>query len=181
MRHSETPPATGCGSRRWKTSTGGSHWQPDAQVSKGKRESPNLGLVASQEGGKPALVAVICNPMPSIRRENESKVFFFSIKIYFQPSARSVFWLQRGCSRCNAGGDEGGRNVEDQVLIRGKCAYFNFMMSPVFRFPLILIQELFLLGRWDQMGEWLNKAQNNASTHFLLHLLKVGLQIYHHP
>merc|ERR1712037_558574 len=40
------------------------------------------------------------------------------------------------------------------------------------RYPIILIQELFLLGRWDQMDEWLKKAQNNASTHFLLHLLK---------
>ena len=55
------------------------------------------------------------------------------------------------------------------------------MMAPFFRFPIILIQELFLLGRWDQMDEWLKKAQNNASTHFLLHLLKVGLQICPHP
>ena len=52
-----------------------------------------------------------------------------------------------------------------------------FMMSPFLRYPIILIQELFLLGLWDQMDEWLKKAQSNASTHFLLHLLKVGLQI----
>ena len=45
------------------------------------------------------------------------------------------------------------------------------------RYPLILIQELFLLGRWDLMDEWLTRAQNNASSHFLLHLLKVGLRI----
>ena len=42
------------------------------------------------------------------------------------------------------------------------------------RYPLILIQELFLLGRWDQMDEWLAKAGSNSSTHFLLHLLKVS-------
>ena len=30
------------------------------------------------------------------------------------------------------------------------------------------------------MDEWLNKAQKNASTHFLLHLLKVGSDTYHH-
>jgi len=40
------------------------------------------------------------------------------------------------------------------------------------RYPLILIQELFLLGRWNQMDEWLAKAGSNSSTHFLLHLLK---------
>ena len=58
------------------------------------------------------------------------------------------------------------------------CPHLYFMMSPFFRFPIILIQELFLLGRWDEMDEWLRKAQNNASTHFLLHLLKVGYKIY---
>ena len=49
------------------------------------------------------------------------------------------------------------------------------------RYPLILIQELFLLGRWDLMDEWLSKAQNNASSHFLLHLLKVGFRITPNP
>ena len=49
------------------------------------------------------------------------------------------------------------------------------------RYPLILIQELFLLGRWDLMDKWLTKAQNNASSHFLLHLLKVGFRITPNP
>ena len=138
----------------------------------------HLRLVAGEEGGKPALVAVTGNLMLRFGRKSKATVFS-SIKLYFQPRARSVYWLQRGCCRGNVGGDEGRRNVEDQVLISIKCAYF--MMSPFFRFPLILIQELFLLGRWDQLDGWLNKAQNNASTHFLLHLLKVGLQIYHQP